>query len=46
MVTVIIEFPARKTEGSCNAETARSIDEEKILDNAVERVIFPEHTTS
>jgi hypothetical protein len=42
----MIEIPGAKNGRSCNAETARSIDEEKILDNAVERMIFPEHTKS
>jgi hypothetical protein len=46
MVTLMIEIPGAENGRSCNAETARSIDEEKILDNAVERVIFPEHTKS
>jgi hypothetical protein len=42
----MIEIPGAENGRSCNSETARSIDEEKILDNAVERMIFPEHTKS
>jgi hypothetical protein len=43
IVTLALNFPAPREQCAGVVKTARSIDEEKILDNASETVIFPEH---